>query len=291
MDKITGRFVKDIVNLRSFDAHKGNMGTLLTVCGSYSMPGAAVLCGRGALRSGLGLLNTAVIKSAYPMVMPQLLESIFTPVSESDNGTFSKEAVDTLLLSLKNSDACVIGCGLGNDSNTKAVVSDLITKSEKPLLLDADGINAILENIDILNEAKCPLVLTPHPGEMARLIGKSASFVQQNRESVAKDFTDKYNVTLVLKGAGTLVSKKGKNISVNTTGNSGMATGGSGDVLSGIIGAFLARGIEPYNAACCGVYVHGLCGDIAAKELSKNSMLPTDIIKYLPLTFKTLEDI
>lgn len=284
--------VKETVIPRPYDAHKGTFGSLLTVCGSYTMPGACTLCGRAALRSGLGLLNTAVIKSIYPMVVPQMSESIFTPVKENEYMTISKDEIFTLLSAAEKCDAIVVGCGMGNNEDTKKIVEALLLQNNKPLLIDADGINAICTNIDILKEAKCPVVLTPHPGEMSRIIGKKIEFVQKNREQVALDFVEEFsNTVLVLKGAGTLIAEKNKPLLFNHTGNSGMATGGSGDVLSGIIGAFLARNIEPYKAAACGVYIHGLAGDISAVKTTKVSMVSLDIVKNLPAAFREVENV
>ncbi len=290
MSMINKIFVRETVIPRPDDAHKGSMGTLLSICGSYSMAGACILSGKAALRSGVGLLRCVVPTSIYPIVASQIYESVFLPVEETGKGAVSKNAAAEILNAADKSNAVIIGCGSGNNEDTKAVVSALITENEKPLLIDADGINAIVGNIDILKKSVCPIILTPHPGEMSRLIGKNIDFVQNNREQVAADFADKYNVTVVLKGNGTIVASGDNKLCKNITGNSGMATGGSGDVLAGIIGAFMAKGIDIFESGCCGVYVHGLAGDISSSKKTKTAMLPTDIIDNLCEAFRQIEN-
>lgn len=265
---------------RKKSSHKGTYGTLLAVCGSYGMAGAAVMSGMSALRSGVGLLNLALPRSVYPIAAQKLTEAVFSPMKENVYGTVSAEEIDRLkALSIKST-AMLIGCGMGHNSETEAITAELLKAAKCPVIVDADGINSLVPNIDILRSLNTPVILTPHPGEMARLLGCSVSQVQNNRKALASEFTQKYNAVLVLKGACTLVSYKGE-VFVNLTGNAGMARGGSGDVLAGIIGSLLAQGIEPLRAAAVGVYIHGVAGDRCRDRLSQASMLPTDMIDDL----------
>ncbi len=167
---------------------------------------------------------------------------------------------------------------MGHNEDTEKIVCEILTNCKKPIILDADGINSIVPHIHLLKKAKAPVILTPHPGEMARLLGCTVAEVQQNRAEIALNFAKEHNVSLVLKGANTLISD-GNILLVNRTGNAGMARGGSGDVLAGMIGSLAAQGINPFRAAVCGVYAHGLAGDRTAKRLSETTMLPTDMIE------------
>ncbi len=266
--------------------HKGINGTLFSLCGSYGMAGAAIMSGAAALRTGVGLVRAAVPKSIYELVASQLPEAVFMPLKQNDDGTVSIEEFNKILYDvLEKSTALLMGCGLGTGDDLSDLISLLIENSTKPIVLDADGINSICMNIDILKKAKSPVILTPHPGEMARLIFGSTKEVQNNRYNIAKEFSEKYNVILVLKGANTLVAVPGGKVYVNMTGNNGMAKGGSGDVLAGMIGSFLAQGMSAEQAAVYGVYYHGLAGDLCSEKFSSRAMLPTDIISELKYIF------
>lgn len=281
--------LKENLPKRPDDANKGTMGTLLNISGSYAMAGACTLSSLSALKSGVGLLKVALPKSIYPIVASSVYEAVFLPVCDSDSGTVDNNSLDFLLDNAKKSSAVLLGCGLKLCDETIEFVRDFVTACVTPMLIDADGINALSLNINVLSEKNSPVVLTPHPKEMSRLTGLSVEYIQSNREKVATDFAKKYGVVLVLKGKDTIVTD-GNRIFINPTGNSGMAKGGSGDVLSGIISSLMAQGISVFEASCIGVYIHGLSGDYAAKELSKTSMLPRDIIEFLPKAFKAFED-
>lgn len=268
---------KPLLPKRKKSSNKGTFGKLLAITGSYGMAGAAIMCGRAAQRSGVGLVNMALPKSIYPIVAEKLIEAVFTPLEETSDGIISADNCDKLIALSNKSSAVLIGCGLGHNDDTEKIIAELLKNSASPIILDADGINSIIPHIDLLRTSNVPIILTPHPGEMARLMNCSVSDVQNNRAEVAADFAKKYNVILVLKGAYTLISD-GRSLLVNMSGNAGMARGGSGDVLAGIIASLKARGIEPLRAAACGVYVHGLAGDRAAERLSIETMLPTDMI-------------
>lgn len=270
------------------DSNKGTLGSLLCICGSYGMAGAAIMAGKAALRCGIGLLKIAVPKSIYPVCATNILESVYYPLEETSNGVISSKNTDFLLEMCEKSSAVVIGCGLSVCDDTKNLVQSVITNCEKPLVIDADALNCICNKPEILKNLKAPAIITPHPGEMARLLHSTPKTVNSNRENTAINFAKKFGVVTVLKGAGTIIASPDGEVYINHTGNSGMATGGSGDVLSGIIGSLLAQGAAPINAAAAGVFLHGTIGDLAAEKLGKISMLPTDMIDMIPTAYLKL---
>lgn len=280
-------FNKAVFN-RPDDSNKGTLGSLLCICGSYGMAGAAIMAGKAALRCGIGLLKIAVPKSIYPVCTTNILESVYYPLEETSNGVISSKNTDFLLEMCEKSSAVVIGCGLSVCDDTKNLVQSVITNCEKPLVIDADALNCICNKPEILKNLKAPAIITPHPGEMARLLHSTPKTVNSNRENTAIDFAKKFGVVTVLKGAGTIIASPDGEVYINHTGNSGMATGGSGDVLSGIIGSLLAQGAAPINAAAAGVFLHGTIGDLAAEKLGKISMLPTDMIDMIPTAYLKL---
>mgnify|MGYP002577390587 FL=1 len=280
-------FNKAVFN-RPDDSNKGTLGSLLCICGSYGMAGAAIMAGKAALRCGIGLLKIAVPKSIYPVCATNILESVYYPLEETSNGVISSKNTDFLLEMCEKSSAVVIGCGLSVCDDTKNLVQSVITNCEKPLVIDADALNCICNKPEILKNLKVPAIITPHPGEMARLLHSTPKTVNSNRENTAIDFAKKFGVVTVLKGTGTIIASPDGEVYINHTGNSGMATGGSGDVLSGIIGSLLAQGASPINAAAAGVFLHGTIGDLAAEKLGKISMLPTDMIDMIPTAYLKL---
>ncbi|WP_449075575.1 NAD(P)H-hydrate dehydratase [Ruminococcus sp.] len=280
-------FNKAVFN-RPDDSNKGTLGSLLCICGSYGMAGAAIMAGKAALRCGIGLLKIAVPKSIYPVCATNILESVYYPLEETSNGVISSKSTDFLLEMCEKSSAVVIGCGLSVCDDTKNLVQSVITNCKKPLVIDADALNCICNKPEILTNLKAPAIITPHPGEMARLLHSTPKTVNSNRENTAIDFAKKFGVVTVLKGAGTIIASPDGEVYINHTGNSGMATGGSGDVLSGIIGSLLAQGAAPINAAAAGVFLHGTIGDLAAEKLGKISMLPTDMIDMIPTAYLKL---
>ena len=200
-------------------------------------------------------------------------------------GIISAAATDTVLESIKNADAVVFGPGLGKRRGILPLLERIVTEFTKTLIIDADGINALSANIDILNRKKCSVILTPHPGEMSRLNGLSIPEIQSARIKTAEDFADRFDVTFALKGEGTLVAARGGKTAVNPSGNCGMATGGTGDVLSGVVAALAAQGCTPYDSAVLGVYLHGLAGDIAAAEKGVHGLIASDLCGALPAAF------
>lgn len=277
---ITKSDVKSNFVKRDKNSHKGTFGRQLNICGSYLMPGAAVISASSALKTGVGLLKCAFPKSIYPVMTSHLIQPLFKPLCENEDKTISMGAINDIFEELNWADSVAVGCGLGNNDDIQVIVSQIIKTSEVPVVLDADGINAVAPFIDILKDKKAPLVITPHPAEMARLVNDDVAYVQANRIDVARAFAKEYECVVVLKGANTVVTD-GTDIFVNTNGNAGMAMGGTGDMLTGMIGSFLAQGFTPIEAAKSAVFIHGLCGDIAATELSQSGMTVNDMLSLL----------
>lgn len=277
---ITKAYIKSCLKKRNLNSSKGSFGKQLNICGSYLMPGAAVICAKAALKTGVGLLKCAFPKSIYSVMTSHLIQPVFAPMSENESKTFSMGALTHILDELKWANSVAVGCGIGNNDDTQVLLNQIIKECKVPVVVDADGINSIIPNIDVLKDSKGKLILTPHPGEMARLIHEEVSYVQENRIDAAKAFAKEYGCVLVLKGANTVVTN-GNSVFVNTTGNAGMAMGGTGDMLTGMIASFAAQGIDPLDAAICSVYIHGLCGDITAKEISQRGMTVEDMLELL----------
>lgn len=289
VEKISIDTVKNIIPKRDPKANKGDFGKLFCICGSVGMSGAAVMSAKAALRCGVGIANIAVPKSIYGIIAGSLYEPIFTVLDETPLGTFSYSSIKTILDCIENSTGCLIGCGIKVNDDTTKIVEEVIKNSGKPIIIDADGINIISKNIDILKQAKSHLILTPHPGEMSRLLNATVDDVQTNRIEYAKRFAVNNKLTLILKGADTVVASKDGKVYINKTGNPGMAKGGSGDILAGMIASFVAQGISPLDAAVCAVYLHACAGDDCASKLSQTAMLPTDIINELPELFLKIQ--
>ena len=287
MERTDKNIVKRAVPNRPDNANKGTMGTLLSICGSFGMAGAAILAGKSALRCGVGLEKLAIPKSIYPIAAVSILESVFLPLSETSDGKISRTNIPSLLLEAKKSTAVLLGCGLSVCDDTKALVKSFVENCTAPMVLDADALNCIANNPEILKKRKSDIIITPHPGEMGRLCGITAKEVNADRVDVALSFAKKYGVITVLKGSGTIIASPNGQALLNTTGNSGMATGGSGDVLAGMTAGLLAQGKSAFDCAAAAVYLHGLAGDFAAEKLGKISMLPSDIIDYIAQAFKS----
>lgn len=265
---------------RRRNSHKGTYGTALNICGSYGMAGAAVLSARAALRSGVGILKAVIPESIYQAFTACTPECVCVPVKQGKDG--SPDSGDGRIYSaLGNADAVLIGCGLKDTEDTLKITKNILGSVTVPTVIDADGINAVSRSIDILRECNAPVIITPHPGEMARLCGISVKEVESDRIGCAVSFAKKYGCTVVLKGACTVVASADGEVFFNTTGNAGMATGGSGDVLSGILVSLLAQRIPPLDAAKAAVCLHGAAGDKAAERRSLHAMLPSDIIEFL----------
>ncbi len=270
------------VGRRESDAHKGDFGHLMVIAGSPGKAGAAVMAARGALRAGAGLVSVATPNNLVPVIQSQISESMCIPAAESLEGTLGIGAGEELAKAAGAMDACALGPGLSTHFETAQVVRDLVQRVTVPLVIDADGLNALVGHTDILKRAKARVIVTPHPGEMGRLLGMPGAAVQQDRIGIATEFAKKYNVVVVLKGAATVVALPDNTVFINSTGNPGMATGGTGDVLTGMLAGLLAQGYTAEQAACFGVYLHGLAGDLAAKEKGETAMIAGDLIEKIP---------
>lgn len=288
MERTDKNIVKKAVPKRPSDANKGTMGTLLNICGSYGMAGAAILAGKAALRCGIGLEKNAVPKSIYPIAAQSILESVFFPITETQDGRISSSNIPFLLAEAEKSTAVLLGCGLTVCADTRELVYSFIEKCKTPMVLDADALNCVAESPGILKKRGTEIIITPHPGEMARLCNYSVKEINENRTETALKFAREYGVITVLKGHGTVIASPNGRVLLNTTGNSGMATGGSGDVLAGMTAALLAQGKSAFDCAAAAVYLHGKAGDLAAERLGKISMLPGDIIDFIPEAFKNI---
>ena len=286
MKLICSQYIKDIMPQRSAYANKYSVGSVLCVAGSYSMAGAAILCAKAALRMGAGYVKCVVTPEIYPIVSSAVPEAVFKVLPAGKDGAVSCEYAKEIVKAANKSSAVLIGCGSKLCKDTESIVQSLIYEGKVPILIDADGINVLCRHIDILKEGDFPIVITPHEGEMCRLTGKPVDFIRLNREAVAQDFSDKYDVVTVLKGKDTLVTYNGEECVQNPTGNSGMAVAGMGDVLSGVIVSLMAQGLNAFDAAKAGVYLHGLAADLAAEELTEYSLLPSDVIDYIPKAIK-----
>jgi ADP-dependent NAD(P)H-hydrate dehydratase len=266
---------------RPADSNKGNFGRVLVVAGSRGMSGAAVLCASAALRGGAGLVKLAVPEGILPIVAAANPCYLTAPLPQDERGQLADRAEDELFSLAGANDALAIGPGLGRSPILTALVSSTLAQVQIPIVLDADGLNALEHHTERLKDRTAPIILTPHPGEFARLLDSDVATVQSQRQDLAVRFAADHGVVLVLKGNGTVVTD-GRRLYRNTTGNPGMATGGTGDVLTGLIAALLGQKLDPFAAAQLGVYLHGLAGDIARDELDEVSLIASDLLDYLP---------
>ena len=249
-----------LIKERKEDSSKGDFGLLLTLCGSENMTGAAYLSATAALRSGVGLLRFCANQATLEKMQRILFEPIFQPLES---------------ISFEKATAFLCGCGIGRDYDDR--LESILTSSPVPTIIDADGINFIAMHKDVLGKLKNPIILTPHPGEMSRLIGSDIAFVQSNRVNLASNFAKEHNLHLVLKGKDSVIACPNGDVFINTTGSSALAKGGSGDVLAGVIASLVAQGYEIESACRLGVYIHGLAGDRLALRLGKSGVLPSDL--------------
>lgn len=261
-------------------AHKGNFGKILLLCGSKGYTGAAALAAMGALRSGAGLVYLGVPESIYAIEAVKLTEPIVFPLADSD-GMLSAKSVEDILRRINDMDAVLIGPGLGKSQGTLAVLEAVLKNADVPVVVDADGINLLAEHKLMLRGRHAPTVLTPHEGEFKRLGGK----LELGRTTAAMDMAQNIGAIVVLKGHETLITD-GDLCYQNQTGNPGMAVGGSGDILAGMITSLIGQGIEPLLASACAVWLHGRAGDVCAETIGQYGMLPTDMLQVLPRLMK-----
>lgn len=274
--------MKELIPKRSSDANKGSCGRLFIIAGSRGMTGAAYLAAKGALRSGAGLVTVGTAESERHIVACMVPEAMTVALEDKD-GKITEKSMKTILEYAKKADAVVFGPGLGQSRDMHSILKGLLLEYRGKLIIDADGLNALSKGCDILNGRSCSVVITPHPGEMSRLTGLSIDEIQQNRVAVAASFAEKYGITVLLKGKGTVIADCSGKVKINTTGNPGMATGGTGDVLSGVAAAFMGQGLDAFDAAVLGAYIHGKAGDMAAEKFGIHGLIAGDVADYAAL--------
>ena len=278
--------IKSYFQKRNPNSHKGDYGHVLVLAGSRGKEGAAGLTALAVLRSGAGLCTLALPASCQKAVHP--MEVMTSPLPETANGTLSLQAKEPILDLLKDKSALAIGPGITTDPETVALIGEILPLIQCPLVLDADALNAISSHKDWLEKLKPETVLTPHPKEMSRLTGVSTQEIQRNRVATAAQFATEHSLTLVLKGSPTLIALADGSVTINPTGNAGMATGGSGDVLTGIIAGLMAQGLAPCSASIAGSYIHGQAGDHFAETESQTTLIAGDLLRCLPESLKRI---
>ncbi len=271
---------------RAPETHKGDVGRVLILAGSVGLSGAAALCARGALRTGAGLVTLGIPAALHGPMAAKLSEVMFKVLPETREGSLSLQGFSEIMHTIESMDVVAIGPGLSQRPQTKELARRLVGVIAKPLVVDADGLNAVADEVEVLRKRHAPAILTPHPGEMARLIRQAPEQVQQDRERTATAFARTYGVVVVLKGHCTVVADVDGRVMVNETGNPGMASGGCGDVLTGMIAALLAQRLSPFDASRLGVHLHGLAGDLAASERGQVGLIASDLIDRIPLAIR-----
>lgn len=282
---------------RKVNSHKGDFGHVFVLAGSAGFTGAGILVGRSCLRAGAGLVTIGVPESLIEIFEKQVVEVMTLALAQTEQGTLSIKALAKIEQFLPKVDVLAIGPGLSLNPSTQKLVRRIVTTCKLPMVIDADALSALCGHLDLLrgtlrlrsgqarDEGRGTKILTPHPGEVARLIKKSVSYVQEDRKKIATRFAKDFKVTVILKGHNTIVADS-KNCYVNKTGNPGMATAGSGDCLTGIVAAFLAQGLDAFSAAKFAAYIHGLAGDLAAKKKGELGLIASDIIEKIPEAIK-----
>lgn len=278
--ELTAADIAMLLPKRDENAHKGNFGRILLLCGSLGYTGAAYFAAMGALRTGAGLVYLGVPESIYAIEAGKLNEPVIFPLPDQ-GGRLDKSAIPEILERLPRMDAVLIGPGLGLGTGPEAVLTAVLTHAACPVVVDADGITLLVRHMDILRGRMAPTVLTPHDGEFARLFGPVGEDRMASARAAARDSRS----IVLLKGHRTYITDGTRDYR-NTTGNPGMATGGSGDVLAGILASLLGQGLEPLEAAACAAWLHGKAGDLCAEDLGEYGMLPTDLLGYLPRLLK-----
>ena len=274
-------FINSVIPLRKEEFNKGNCGKVLIVTGSLGMAGSGCIAAKASLRTGTGLVYIAAPSSLLNIYQTVVPEAVAIGLKDN-NGIIQEEATDVIFDMLKKCNATAIGPGISTHKSIYNIVRSIAKNAKIPLVIDADALNVIAEDTDIFSKFQKEVVITPHPGEMSRLTGLDISYIQQNRIEVAKKYAGLWGVTIVLKGARTIIADKNGEIFINPTGNSGMATAGSGDALSGIIASLIGQGVSPFEAAIAGTYIHGLAGDIAAQVKGLYGLNAMDIVENIP---------
>lgn len=292
---IQKEIISGMITPRQKYSHKGDFGHVLIIAGSAGKTGAALLSAKACLRSGSGLVTLAVPESLIDIIQGRITEEMTLPLKDSGKGALSSKAIDEILSFASGKiDAIAIGPGIGVTDDTQELIAQLVMNSPVPLVIDADGINSLSANPDILLQAKSSVIITPHPGETARFYSSAfkqeykTADIERNRLDVSAKISNEYNTYVVLKGVPSVITAPNGDIFINSTGNPGMATAGAGDVLTGMIASFAGQGLSPFNASISGVYIHGLSGDIASAKKGQHCMLASDIIECLSGAFNSI---
>ncbi|MHB1457553.1 MAG: NAD(P)H-hydrate dehydratase [Armatimonadota bacterium] len=278
----TPEFVANCLPLRSVAAHKGIFGTTAVIAGSKGMTGAGALASEAVLRTGAGLSILCVPASLQNAMAIKLTEVMTRGLPETPDGMLSTSAVSDALRICEKASAVVLGCGLGVSEDTFKFIDEFIKSTKIPIVIDADGLNCISQYGEKSKKFRDNIVITPHPTEMARLLGTTTAEIQSDRLGAAKKASQQFGCVVVLKGAGTVIASFDEHAFINTTGNPGMATGGTGDVLAGVIGGLMSQGLSAFDAAVSGVFIHGMAGDIAADEIGESGMIAGDLLVAVP---------
>jgi hydroxyethylthiazole kinase-like uncharacterized protein yjeF len=285
---LTAEQIRRRLQPRSADTHKGRTGHLLVVAGSVGKTGAAALTAGSAMRAGAGLVTLSIAESLHPLAETFVLEVMTAPLTEIRYGVLGDAAVDDIKKLVAGKACLAIGPGIGQAEETRRLIQKIITQIKIPMVIDADGLNNLMGQTQLLQNLKAPAVLTPHPGEMARLINATPAEVQQNRLKCARDFATNFNVHVVLKGAATVIAHPDGKVYINPTGNSGMASGGMGDVLTGVLAGFITQGFTPEAAAHAAVYLHGAAADTLAKTIGPFGYLAGEVMNAIPGEIKKI---
>lgn len=284
------KFLASLIRKRKPNSNKNDYGRILLICGSKKYVGAPYFAAQAAVRSGSGVVYLAIPDAIYTPVASKLSEPVLVPLTSNSTGSISAKSADDISDYLEKCDSCLIGPGMSDNADTAEIVNAVLDKCRVPLIIDADGINAVSKNINILKNAKCPVILTPHEAELNRLLdgAEMPRFTENEKIKTISHFADEYNVILLKKSHKTVVCSNGYPIYINNSGNPGMAKGGSGDILSGIITALCGQKLNPFYAACAAAYIHGLAGDKCAYYFGEYGMTPSEMLKFIPLVFKDI---
>lgn len=279
---LTAERIRSFIRKRLPDAHKGKTGHVLVLAGAIGKTGAAAMTAMAAMRTGAGLVTLGIPASLDATVEPQVLEAMTAPLPEIAPGILTDSAMDAVLGLLPGKSCLALGPGIGTADETVQLVCGLVRVCPIPLVIDADGLNCMAGCMDILKQKKAEIVLTPHPGEMGRIVGKTSAEIQKDRAGSARSLAEAYGVTVVLKGAKTVIAQKDGALWINPTGNPGMASGGMGDVLTGMIAGWIAQGLAPAEAAMAGVYLHGAAADALFRGRGPFGYLASDVMAMIP---------
>ena len=280
---------KGLLPPRKPDAHKGDVGHVFIIAGSAGLTGAAALCSLGALRVGAGLVTLGIPESLQDVMAAKLTEVMTKPLPETKSRSLNLQALPEIVTFAQHVDVVALGPGLSRHTSTGQLVRQALPKLLKPCVVDADGLNALVGELQVLKRLVHPVILTPHPGEMARLTALSRAEVQRDRQRIAEEFAKKYRAVVVLKGHRTVVANVDGEVVINETGNPGMASGGCGDVLTGMIAGLLGQRLAPFDAARLGAHLHGLAGDLAADEVGPVGLIASDLLDRIPAAIEAYQ--